>query len=494
MQSNFKIFLYLIIPFIYASSYTQINSQNDTHTKEVSLDIRIQDNQKLMLTDLEQAKLNMEGLLKEALIVGDKKAELLLLANKCRYHFQKEDAFGLVKASDALSKKAVEYHDNRMQSLSKMYLAESLKFNTLFEDALIELQNALLLLEKEDSLNLSIINTKSNIYISFANTYSQLNKPRTAVKMMKLGGKEFNRVPEGDYRNYLNYLYHSNLGIYYMEYNKDSTEYHARQSIKLKPKDIDKDDAIMLRNYLSLGKVYAQKKEFDTAIEYLNKSELLAIEIGENVNLKETYTTLIDIAKQNNDTDAFKEYNSRLQSLKLEQFETKNKSLHQIIEKRKLKQSEIDSQNQRTFFLWIFIIIGVSIVIAVISMVIYKNKIHSKYEQLSKEYLEDNEILEEDKAAIYNEVIALVKKDDPAFMVSFNDAFPTFTDNLLKINPKLAKGEVEFCALLKLNLTTKQIAQYKVIQPRTVQNKKYQIRKKLNIPNDVDIYNWIHGV
>jgi len=436
----------------------------------------------------------MEELLKEALRVKDTKAEILLLANTCRYYFQKEDAFGLVKASDILYHKGKEYDETRMQSISKMYLAESLKFNSLYEDALIELENALQLLEGEDGQDVKIINTKSNIYISFANTYSQLNQPRIAVKMMKRGGEEFNKVPEGDYRNYLNYLYHSNLGIYYMGYNQDSSAHHARKSISLQPKGLEENDVIMLRNYLSLGKVYAQKKEYDKAIEFLNKSEALAIEIGENVNLKETYSTLIEVAVEKGDDALLKEYRGRLQSLKLEQIEAKNKSLHQIIEKRKLKQSEIDNQNKKAFSKWILIIIGISMVIIVLAIILYRNKIHAKYEQLSKDYLEDNEIVEEDKLTIYNEVIELVKKDDPAFMVSFNDAFPHFTNNLLKINHNLAKGEVEFCALLKLNLTTKQIAQYKVLQPRTVQNKKYQIRKKLNIPNNIDIYNWIHGI
>jgi len=494
MHFNLKALFFLFIIFIHTSTYAHIilpiTKQNDT----ISIDQKIINNQKLMLTDLEGARSEMEVLLNEAVYKKNRKAEMLLLANTCRYYFQKEDAFGLVKASDALFKKALEYKNIRMQALSKMYLAESLKFNSLYEDALIELENALVLLKGENSLSPSIINTKSNVYISFANTYSQLNKPRIAVEMMKLGGNEFNKEPEGEYKNYLNYLYHSNLGIYYMEYDQDSTEYHARKSILLKPKDLEKDDVIMLRNYLSLGRVYAHKKEFDKAIEYLNKSELLAIEIGENVNLKQTYTTLIEIAEERNDTEAFKEYNGRLQSLQLIQFETKNKSLHQIIEKRKAKQNEIDQQNRRTFFKWILAIIGISVLSVTVSIIIYKNKLHAKYERLSKEYLEDNKILEEDKAAIYNEVIALVKKDDPAFMVSFNDAFPEFINNLLKINANLAKGEVEFCALLKLNLTTKQIAQYKVIQPRTVQNKKYQIRKKLNIPNDIDIYNWIHGI
>ena len=316
--------------FSNGSSYTQIFKANTNDT--ISLQDRVKENQKLMLTDLEGAKVDMEELLKEALRVKDTKAEILLLANTCRYYFQKEDAFGLVKASDILYQKAKEYDETRMQSISKMYLAESLKFNSLYEDALIELENALQLLEGEDGQDVKIINTKSNIYISFANTYSQLNQPRIAVKMMKRGGEEFNKVPEGDYRNYLNYLYHSNLGIYYMGYNQDSSAYHARKSISLQPKGLEQNDVIMLRNYLSLGKVYAQKKEYDKATEFLNKSEALAIEIGENVNLKETYSTLIEVAVEKGDDALLKKYRGRLQSLKLEQIEAKNKSLHQIID------------------------------------------------------------------------------------------------------------------------------------------------------------------
>ncbi|MFC3157400.1 helix-turn-helix transcriptional regulator [Chryseobacterium arachidis] len=53
---------------------------------------------------------------------------------------------------------------------------------------------------------------------------------------------------------------------------------------------------------------------------------------------------------------------------------------------------------------------------------------------------------------------------------------------------------MEFCALLKLKLTTKEIAKYTFIETRTVQNKKYRLRKKLEIPQSVDIYNWIDGI
>ena len=494
MSFYFKTFLFTVILFINTPSISQTKLSNEVLKTIPSLEERIDENQKLLLTDLDAAKINIDLLLEEAISIKDNKAELTLLANTCRYYFQKEDAANLLKASERLFEKAREYEDIRVQALSKMYLAESFKLNNLFDDALFELENALELIEKEDSNKINVINTKSNIYISYANTYSYLNQARIAVKMMKKGGEEFDKVPPGEYRDFLNYLYHSNLGVYYMAYSKDSSEYHALKSISLKPKDMEKDDVIMVRNYYSLGKVYTEKMKFDNAIEYLNKAELAASEIGEYVNLKETYEAFINLANQMGNEEAMKEYTNKLKSLKLMQFETKNRSLHEIIEKQRLKHDEIDKQNRKTFYNWIVLIIGISVVAIAISIFIYRNKIHSKYERLSKEYLEDNKAIEKDQLKLYNAIIDLIKNDDPAFMVSFNKAFPNFTDSLLKINPKLVQGEVEFCALLKLNLTTKQIAQYKVIQPRTVQNKKYQIRKKLNIPKNIDIYNWIHGI
>ncbi|KAA2224932.1 helix-turn-helix transcriptional regulator [Chryseobacterium sediminis] len=41
-----------------------------------------------------------------------------------------------------------------------------------------------------------------------------------------------------------------------------------------------------------------------------------------------------------------------------------------------------------------------------------------------------------------------------------------------------------------LNFSTKEIAEYTFISVRMVQTKKYNIRKKLNIPGDMDIDVW----
>jgi DNA-binding CsgD family transcriptional regulator len=79
-------------------------------------------------------------------------------------------------------------------------------------------------------------------------------------------------------------------------------------------------------------------------------------------------------------------------------------------------------------------------------------------------------------------------------LFAFEQAHPEFSLRLLEINPQLSKPEIEFCALLKLNLSTKEIARLKFIETRTVQNKKYRIRKRLNIPGSNDIYNWFGAI
>lgn len=57
-----------------------------------------------------------------------------------------------------------------------------------------------------------------------------------------------------------------------------------------------------------------------------------------------------------------------------------------------------------------------------------------------------------------------------------------FTEQLLKQFPELSAKELKICALLKAGLSTKEITQLLSISDRTVENHRYHIRKKLNLP------------
>ncbi|WP_414844158.1 helix-turn-helix transcriptional regulator [Chryseobacterium sp. IT-36CA2] len=72
--------------------------------------------------------------------------------------------------------------------------------------------------------------------------------------------------------------------------------------------------------------------------------------------------------------------------------------------------------------------------------------------------------------------------------------YPNVCAAILKINPRLISSELKFCALLFLNFSTKDIAEYTFTSPKTVQNRKNGIRKKLNIPSDTDLYLWFKNL
>ncbi len=90
-----------------------------------------------------------------------------------------------------------------------------------------------------------------------------------------------------------------------------------------------------------------------------------------------------------------------------------------------------------------------------------------------------------------NELRKLAFDRDESFYTNFNIAFPDFDDKLIRINPLIKISDIEFCALIKLKIGTKQIASIKNISVKAVENKKYRLRKKLNIATNQDIYIWM---
>ncbi|KMQ63224.1 hypothetical protein ACM46_13545 [Chryseobacterium angstadtii] len=92
------------------------------------------------------------------------------------------------------------------------------------------------------------------------------------------------------------------------------------------------------------------------------------------------------------------------------------------------------------------------------------------------------------------EVIELAKKNDSSFLMKFKEMDPEFISRLFILNPDLENSELAFCALLKLRFTSKEIADYTFVQHKSIQQKKYRLRKKLNIEGDMDIYEFLDRV
>lgn len=89
---------------------------------------------------------------------------------------------------------------------------------------------------------------------------------------------------------------------------------------------------------------------------------------------------------------------------------------------------------------------------------------------------------------VKKELQQLVKQKDywKQFETRFNTLNPEFALTLNKQFPKLTKNDIEFCSLIKLKLSNKEIASLLQISHESVITKKYRIRKKMELQDDAD--------
>lgn len=82
----------------------------------------------------------------------------------------------------------------------------------------------------------------------------------------------------------------------------------------------------------------------------------------------------------------------------------------------------------------------------------------------------------------------LIKSTDywKQFEKRFNQLHPEFNQNLTQRFSNLTRNDIEFCSLLKLNLSNKEIASLLQISHESAITKKYRIKKKMEIQDDTE--------
>ncbi len=94
------------------------------------------------------------------------------------------------------------------------------------------------------------------------------------------------------------------------------------------------------------------------------------------------------------------------------------------------------------------------------------------------------------------ELESLVKQKDywRQFETRFNNLHPDFSNSLVSRYSNLTRNDIEFCSLLKLNLSNKEIARLLQISPESAITKKYRIKKKMEINDDADFEKILAGM
>ena len=82
-------------------------------------------------------------------------------------------------------------------------------------------------------------------------------------------------------------------------------------------------------------------------------------------------------------------------------------------------------------------------------------------------------------------------KDWKLFEEAFNNVDKDFLKRIKKTHPSLTPNDLKLCAYLRLNLSSKEVAPLLNISYRSVEVKRYRLRKKMDLPHESSLTNYI---
>lgn len=255
---------------------------------------------------------------------------------------------------------------------------------------------------------------------------------------------------------------------------------------------------VVLNTYGTLGLLEKKRGNFKKAAAFYEESLAKRRTVGSRIGMKNSYreladfyrTTNLDKAKADHYEMAFSRLNDSLEN---ENRQVVDQVLNQIL---KLKDQEAATKVSKSVKISL---IAVVILLVVITFFVWRSKHNRKVLGQKEEALQETEIINKELTEQigenkFNNLIDLAKSNNPEFLTLFTELYPQFIQALKSFDSNLRSTELEFCAMAFLNFSTKNIAEYTFVTVRAVQIRKNRLRKKFEIPSDVDFNNWMRGL
>ncbi|NIF07440.1 hypothetical protein F3J23_18630 [Chryseobacterium sp. Tr-659] len=94
----------------------------------------------------------------------------------------------------------------------------------------------------------------------------------------------------------------------------------------------------------------------------------------------------------------------------------------------------------------------------------------------------------ENDAEDNKKLVNLAKEDINTFYIEFEKNYPSFQFILKEKYPELNLSDINYCSLIKMKFDIKQIATYTNTTLRSVESRRYRIRKKMELKGQDDLY------
>ncbi len=322
------------------------------------------------------------------------------------------------------------------------------------------------------------------------------------------------------------------------DWNKAITNYEEALRLRIISKEVRYIAAITA----NIGLVKYKLGEYNEAIEYINKGIELAKESGENDALLKLYKSLYEInAKEGNYKDAYNgisefvvlndsifsnEKSRIINELQIKYDIKKHEKEFEIIEKEK----ELSKQKNTALIIGLFLISVIATLIIILQRVknkkkksileaeleITNNKLEFKKNRLllhTDSIIKKNELIEDllsqieeisgdsnnlksEKTRLIGDLLEskiLTDKNWEDFKKDFDQVYEYFFATLKTSFPDLTAGEQRLFALLKLNLSSKEVSNVLGISIESVKKNRYRLKKKLDLNPEENLDKFVNS-
>lgn len=268
----------------------------------------------------------------------------------------------------------------------------------------------------------------------------------------------------------------------------DSAEYYLQKASEIADNFTVYDKGIVLFYY---GRLYSEKKEYQRALEYYLQALPIFEKFKSSFEKRSTYNLISKTYTLLNNEEKSNEYLKKYTILNDSIIQEEKNAIHIPI--KNIVEEKEEQKKDEKFKLYLVILFAILASSLTFYFVRKKNLKTNKQKDkiIDEKQQEADQLKKRVNPIIFNEIKELAKNADPFFLTRFKEVYPEFYDNLTSQYPSFTSNELKFCALLRLNLSNKEISNYENLSIRTVETRRYRLRKKLNFASDTDFNKWI---